>query len=346
MNSVNMSQVQPDKMKLQPRSNNPEEKKNPVSCSTSALITNTSQHPDFVRLQHPCVAAEKHRHQRRKGDEPLQVVHHAQAIIDTYPVLCGNTSSHTFPELWQNNVHAHVNPPSHVTPRHEIRTSGPKLVVDTNVTQLLKSSSPSSSSHYTPSYDQPFRQTTVQNNHRQTTVQNISPDRRESSASVTSSLGSYDSGATLTTTTTDMWNVTGSNIDTVISARLRRSMEQKEEFLRAQPTHREFYARPQRLQKTIWPPNDFEPNLSKQCSSQLAAPSIEVSSANDAESIIAIDTSHDQKQQLLPAHRLANHKAREEFYNGIQKQNKQNRVVLQDGDSNSVDCIEYVETCI
>lgn len=53
-------------------------------------------------------------------------------------------------------------------------------------------------------------------------------DRRESSASVASSIGSYDSGSTLTS---DMG-------DSAIMNRLRKSFEQKEEFLRrpSQPT--------------------------------------------------------------------------------------------------------------
>lgn len=51
-----------------------------------------------------------------------------------------------------------------------------------------------------------------------------SADRRESSASVASSLGSYESGSTLTTAS-EMG-------DTAIMERLRKSFEQKEEFLR------------------------------------------------------------------------------------------------------------------
>lgn len=50
-----------------------------------------------------------------------------------------------------------------------------------------------------------------------------SVDRRESSASATSSLGSFESGSTLTS------DIDG---DTAIMTRLRKSFEQKEEFLR------------------------------------------------------------------------------------------------------------------
>uniref|UniRef100_A0A0C9RB60 Arhgap21_0 protein n=1 Tax=Fopius arisanus TaxID=64838 RepID=A0A0C9RB60_9HYME len=96
--------------------------------------------------------------------------------------------------------------------------------------------------------------------------------RRDSSpASKDSSLSSYDSNSTLT----------GNECsdDSVIMTRLRKSFEQKEEFLR-RPSHpigwllpdeasrlnqnqnqnqgvqREFYARPQKLQRQVWPPNE------------------------------------------------------------------------------------------
>lgn len=54
--------------------------------------------------------------------------------------------------------------------------------------------------------------------------------RRESSASATSSLGSFESGSTLTS------DIGG---DTAIMTRLRKSFEQKEEFLRRGVTHPE-----------------------------------------------------------------------------------------------------------
>lgn len=56
------------------------------------------------------------------------------------------------------------------------------------------------------------------------TLPHAANDRRESSASVASSLGSYESGSTLTTAS-EMG-------DTAIMERLRKSFEQKEEFLR------------------------------------------------------------------------------------------------------------------
>ncbi|XP_046480202.1 rho GTPase-activating protein 21 isoform X1 [Neodiprion pinetum] len=86
--------------------------------------------------------------------------------------------------------------------------------------------------------------------------------RRDSSPASKESLSSYDSNSTLT----------GNEYsdDSVIMNRLRRSFEQKEEFLRrpSQPIgwltpeeeskriQREFYARPQKLQRQVWPPNE------------------------------------------------------------------------------------------
>ncbi|XP_047345451.1 uncharacterized protein LOC124947420 isoform X1 [Vespa velutina] len=95
--------------------------------------------------------------------------------------------------------------------------------------------------------------------------------RRDSSPVSKGSLSSFDSNST----------VTGNECsdDSVIMNRLRKSFEQKEEFLR-RPSHpigwniaedasrlqqggsnsaviqREFYARPQKLQRQIWPPNE------------------------------------------------------------------------------------------
>ncbi|XP_073944334.1 rho GTPase-activating protein 23-like isoform X3 [Choristoneura fumiferana] len=90
--------------------------------------------------------------------------------------------------------------------------------------------------------------------------------RRESDTSLPSSateskdsLGSFDSNSTLTGRELD---------DSIILSRIRKSLEQKEAFLRrpSQPTgwvtpdvpppikQKEFYARPQKLQKPAWPP--------------------------------------------------------------------------------------------
>ncbi|XP_053625421.1 rho GTPase-activating protein 21 isoform X2 [Plodia interpunctella] len=97
--------------------------------------------------------------------------------------------------------------------------------------------------------------------------------RRESDTSLPSSateskdsLGSFDSNSTLTGREQD---------DSIILSRIRKSLEQKEAFLRrpSQPTgwvtpdapppikQKEFYARPQKLQKPAWPPPAASPPL-------------------------------------------------------------------------------------
>ncbi|XP_037295377.1 rho GTPase-activating protein 21-B isoform X3 [Manduca sexta] len=97
--------------------------------------------------------------------------------------------------------------------------------------------------------------------------------RRESDTSLPSSaaeskdsLGSFDSNSTLTGREID---------DSIILSRIRKSLEQKEAFLRrpSQPTgwvtpdapppikQKEFYARPQKLQKPAWPPPTASPPL-------------------------------------------------------------------------------------
>ncbi|CAH3891729.1 unnamed protein product [Pieris brassicae] len=99
----------------------------------------------------------------------------------------------------------------------------------------------------------------------------IHDGRRESDISLPSSateskdsLGSFDSNSTLTGRELD---------DSIILSRIRKSLEQKEAFLRrpSQPTgwvtpdvpppikQKEFYARPQKLQKPAWPPPPSSP---------------------------------------------------------------------------------------
>lgn len=85
--------------------------------------------------------------------------------------------------------------------------------------------------------------------------------RRESSSSLTSSLadGSKDSLSSFDSAST----LTGQETDDSIMTRFRKSFQQKEEFLR-RPSNvvepaliaREFYGRPKRLEKQMWPPND------------------------------------------------------------------------------------------
>ncbi|XP_026742705.1 microtubule-associated serine/threonine-protein kinase 4-like isoform X8 [Trichoplusia ni] len=95
--------------------------------------------------------------------------------------------------------------------------------------------------------------------------------RRESDTSLPSSateskdsLGSFDSNSTLTGRELD---------DSIILSRIRKSLEQKEAFLRrpSQPTgwvtpdapppikQKEFYARPQKMQQPAWPPPAVSP---------------------------------------------------------------------------------------
>lgn len=99
--------------------------------------------------------------------------------------------------------------------------------------------------------------------------------RRDSSpASKDSSLSSFDSNSTLT------GNEGFDN--SYIMNRLKKSVEQKEEFLRrpSQPIgwlpgdnpiplnqsviQREFYARPQKLQRQVWPPSEFHQHIQQQ----------------------------------------------------------------------------------
>ncbi|VEN51522.1 unnamed protein product, partial [Callosobruchus maculatus] len=93
--------------------------------------------------------------------------------------------------------------------------------------------------------------------------------RRESTSSLSSSLAdgskdslaSYDSAATLTGHETD---------DSAIMTRFRKSVQQKEEFLRTPGVNtveqalirKEFYGRPKKLEKQMWPPTD-SPKASK-----------------------------------------------------------------------------------
>lgn len=83
--------------------------------------------------------------------------------------------------------------------------------------------------------------------------------RRESASSLTSSLadGSKDSLSSFDSAST----LTGQETDDSLMTRLRKSFQQKEEFLRRPSTttepaliQREFYGRPKKLEKPMWPP--------------------------------------------------------------------------------------------
>lgn len=79
--------------------------------------------------------------------------------------------------------------------------------------------------------------------------------RRESTSSLTSSLadGSKDSLSSYDSTST----LTGHETDDSALLRLKRSLQQKEEFLKMTPEtvrQREFYSRPKKMEKAMWPP--------------------------------------------------------------------------------------------
>lgn len=86
---------------------------------------------------------------------------------------------------------------------------------------------------------------------------NVNDGRRESSSSLSSkeSLASFGSTSTLTGHETD---------DSNILTRVRKSVQQKEEFLKMpmstdeQAVRREFYGRPKKLEHLQWPPTERE----------------------------------------------------------------------------------------
>lgn len=204
----------------------------------------------------------------------------------------------------------------------------------------------------------------------------LNDGRRESSVSVASSLGSYDSGSTLI-----------SDDNSAIMTRLRKSLEQKEEFMRrpSQSTgfvmdendeeqlqqlkqqqnaemkcdvrQREFYARPNRLQKQ-WPPQEFNMKMQQQNGREndeimrletglnLEYPDktteLTMKPTNDSNSqrIKNQTTNNNNNKEVMPlqvkstniqqqtlqqqsAHKIANHLAREQFYNGSPQQHNQ-----------------------
>lgn len=83
------------------------------------------------------------------------------------------------------------------------------------------------------------------------------PSMMENNASSKDSLtSSYDSACTLT-------SAYGGESEDLVLSRLRKSFEQKEEFLRSgwqqqqqQINRGGFYSRPQRFQKPLWPPSN------------------------------------------------------------------------------------------
>lgn len=110
-------------------------------------------------------------------------------------------------------------------------------------------------------------------------------------------------------------------------------------FFAANIRHREFYARPNRMQKTVWPPPDFDSAAMVARQRTTAATIKEINNENNSNMTfkpIAGDNSMDGMQShrltatnsnvmplqvkstnTLPPHRLANNLAREQFYNGM-----------------------------
>lgn len=276
---------------------------------------------------------------RRRGDDSIQVVHH------TIPSNVGNG---------QIRLQGGVNKPQIITTQHNQQQNMNRQHDNRSILTY--------DSHYAHLNPEPL-------------------ERRESSASVASSIGSYDSGSTLTSDNMG---------DCAIMNRLRKSFEQKEEFLRrpSQPTgyisdtspqpvieenpasvkQREFYGRPQRLQKSIWPPND---NLNKNQENQ---------NEPDYETIISPPPRRhhlQQNQHLLQPHhntqtasldrdykihqprlqsppatmplqirstnipqsaiKMANNIAREQFYNGAQQQQENQMDKNLDGFNSSME---------
>lgn len=84
--------------------------------------------------------------------------------------------------------------------------------------------------------------------------------RRDSASSLTSSLadGSKDSLSSFDSSST----VTGHELDNPAMSRIIKSFQQKEQFLNAnnnvpeQSIQREFYGRPRKLEKQVWPPQE------------------------------------------------------------------------------------------
>lgn len=110
-------------------------------------------------------------------------------------------------------------------------------------------------------------------------------------------------------------------------------------FILANQRHnREFYARPNRLQKSVWPPPEFETkrlssvketvnneNLSTAVKQPGDGPNADQKLSSDGLPASSIPSASDvmplqpKSTNTLPPHRLANHLAREQFYNGTKE---------------------------
>lgn len=99
----------------------------------------------------------------------------------------------------------------------------------------------------------------------------------------------------------------------------------------ANVVQREFYARPNRLQKPVWPPPEFDTKRPASAKEPINNEN-NLSGANEDAANHKLTNEQSQQEQkalttdilplqpksmnTLPPHRLANHLAREQFYNG------------------------------
>lgn len=136
-----------------------------------------------------------------------------------------------------------------------LNDSGAMVVSNSNMKAVSKSA-------YVPDSSSQSRVGTSVTSYPNTAGCRLSLDgggRRESASSLTSSLadGSKDSLSSFDSAST----LTGQETDDSLMTRFRKSFQQKEEFLRrpsasteATLIQREFYGRPKKLDKPIWPP--------------------------------------------------------------------------------------------
>ncbi|XP_066595916.1 rho GTPase-activating protein 23 isoform X2 [Prorops nasuta] len=155
--------------------------------------------------------------------------------------------------------------------------------------------------------------------------------RRDSSPASKDSISSFDSNSTLT----------GNECsdDSVIMTRLRKSFEQKEEFLR-RPSHpiglymtpealtplqansviqREFYARPQKLQRQVWPPGEQQQSTSRNSSLERSKP---VSAKPTNQNVQRVKTDTESESDYSTRSLDENQSSREKFYSSLYDANQ------------------------
>lgn len=122
-------------------------------------------------------------------------------------------------------------------------------------------SSDGDSAHYAEAmkamYKPPYLPSSAENMGLPEHAYRLGPEdhRRESTSSLSSSVA--DSSKDSVTSFGSNSTVTGQEIDdTLRISRVRQSVRQKEEFLRT-PVLREFHSRPKKLDRPVWPPNEY-----------------------------------------------------------------------------------------